>query len=163
MRNGRPIYRPLTPGQEVSFLRRLETCEAVWNETGEPLAVTYALTLTYLWALTISAWLEAAQVEVALQHRTPDQAKAHRKAMCFVMRYMIVRDLLTQAKGEGRDLSQEEACRQAVELLAGTAFGNVQWRQIDVSYRQVKDDLRNGTARGKYFLFSDSRYLRRRC
>ena len=55
LRNGRPIYQPLSPMQEARFFREMEICEAVWRETGEPLAVTYALTLVYLHAQTIPA------------------------------------------------------------------------------------------------------------
>ena len=76
-----------------------------------------------------------------------------------VVRYMTVRDLLRQAEREGRRLSQEKACRRAAELLAGTAFGNVEPRQIGRESRKVLAAFHDGTARAKYFLFTDKRYL----
>jgi hypothetical protein len=159
LRNGRPIYQPLSPMQEARFSREMEICEAVWRATGEPLAVTYALTLVYLHAQTIPGWLEEAQVEASLHRRTDEQVRAHHEAMRDVVRYMTVRDLLRQAEREGRRLSQEKACRRAAELLAGTTFGNVEPRQIGVSYRKVLAAFHDGTARVKYFLFTDKRYL----
>ena len=159
LRNGRPIYRPLDPMQEARFRREMDICEAVWRETGEPLVVTHAHTLVYLHAQTTPEWLEGAQVEASLQRRTPNQAKKHHKAMCHVVRYIMMRDLLSQAERQGRRLSQDKASHQAAELLAGTAFGNVEPRQIKESYTRVRDDFRNGTARAKYFLFSDKRYF----
>jgi hypothetical protein len=159
LRNGRPIYRPLTPLQEARFRHEMACCEAVWRQTGEPLAVTYAFTLVYLHAQTIPGWLEEAQVEASLQRRTPEQVRAHHAAMADVMRYLTVRDLMRRAERDGRRLSLEQAYRLAAELLAGTAFGNIEPEQIGVSYRKVRDAMLDGTASAKYFLFTDKRYV----
>ena len=134
----------LPPGVQASYDRKMKSCEAGWQETGDPWAVAEAHTLTTMHRQSPPAWLDDAVWTLAVNRRTEGHAKRAREAAIRFMRYEAVR-YAHHLDG----LSWERACEHAVKVLADTpaaAGPELMWK----TYKKVKKHLREGHG-GRYF------------
>jgi hypothetical protein len=89
---GDPVFLILPDEIRESYDLKMKKCEAGWRETGDPLFVAEAVTLTGTHRQPIRLWLDAAVYAVATGRRTKEHAKAAQDAADHLMRYMAVRD-----------------------------------------------------------------------
>jgi hypothetical protein len=140
---GNPIFLILPASDRTWYERKMRGCERGWRATGDPLAISEAVTLTFLHRQPLPAWLDEAVWALANARRHGGHSKREREAFIRSQRYQAVR----WAQRDGMNL--EKAYVEASRILADTKAGGTPEVMAD-AFQAVRRDLKEGRG-GLYF------------
>jgi hypothetical protein len=139
-----PAVLILPPDEQARYDRKMRSCQAGWQGTGDPWALAEAVTLTTLYHQPIPQWIDDGVWALCCRRRTKDHAKRAYERNVRWLRYCAVCD------ARARGLSWAKAYAHASEVFANNSDVAAEPDQMRKAYSKVKNDLKKGDG-GKYF------------